>query len=164
MKRIVLVALLCLGSLPVWSQVKFVDMGLSVKWATCNVGTNKPEGYGSYLTFDELSSVSNANRRVPTDNEWTELRVNCSWEWTTMNGVNGMKVTSSYTGNSIFLPAAGYRNTVGSLNDQGSNGYYWSSTARDSSNAWLVYFYSGGVSRCYYYRSYGYSVRPVTGY
>lgn len=144
----------------------FVDMGLSVKWATCNVGTNKPEGYGSYLTFDELSSVSNANRRVPTDNEWTELRVNCSWEWTTMNGVNGMKVTSSYTGNSIFLPAAGLREPYGSLYIVGSGGYFWSSTP-DSGNsrfAWYVYFDSGGVYRGSSLRSYGHSVRPVTGY
>ena len=142
----------------------FVDMGLSVKWATCNVGASSPEGYGSLLTFDELSAVSNASRRVPTDAEWTELRVNCSWEWTTMNGVNGMKVTSSYTGNSIFLPAAGCRSTNGSLGSQGSNGNYWSSTANDSSYAWYVDFGSGCVYRNDLNRSFGFSVRPVTGY
>lgn len=27
---------------------KYVDLGLSVKWATCNVGASSPEEYGDY--------------------------------------------------------------------------------------------------------------------
>ena len=30
-----------------------VDLGLSVKWATCNVGANKPEEYGDYYAWGE---------------------------------------------------------------------------------------------------------------
>ena len=32
---------------------KSVDLGLSVKWATCNVGASKPEEYGDYYAWGE---------------------------------------------------------------------------------------------------------------
>ena len=32
---------------------EWVDLGLSAKWATCNVGANKPEGYGDYFAWGE---------------------------------------------------------------------------------------------------------------
>ncbi len=35
---------------------EFVDLGLSVNWATCNVGATKPEDYGDYYAWAELSS------------------------------------------------------------------------------------------------------------
>ena len=99
--------------------------------------------------------------RMPTDAEWTELRTNCTWTWTTKNGVNGYEVKGT-NDNSIFLPAAGYR--VGDdLYYAGYYGRYWSSSLSTGSpyNAWYVYFYSGYVSRSNYYRCYGQSVRPV---
>lgn len=164
MKRIVLVALLCLSSLPVWSQVKFVDMGLSVKWATCNVGASRPEQYGNYYTFEEASAINNAHGRCPTIAECTELWDNCKWTWTVQNGVKGMKVKSPKTGNSIFLPAAGDRRTYGSPASPGSLGHYWSSTANDSSISCSLYFHVGCVFQDYSVRSDGFSVRPVTEY
>lgn len=33
-----------------------VDLGLSVKWATCNLGANSPEEYGDYYAWGETSS------------------------------------------------------------------------------------------------------------
>lgn len=33
---------------------EYVDLGLSVKWATCNVGANSPEEYGDYFAWGEL--------------------------------------------------------------------------------------------------------------
>ena len=33
----------------------YVDLGLSVKWATCNVGASKPEEYGNYYAWGELN-------------------------------------------------------------------------------------------------------------
>ena len=33
----------------------YVDLGLSVKWATCNVGADKPEDYGDYYAWGELT-------------------------------------------------------------------------------------------------------------
>ncbi len=45
----------------------------------------------------------------------------------------------------VFLPAAGYRNGT-SVNNAGSNGNYWSSTANDSNNAYNVNFNSGNLN------------------
>ena len=36
----------------------YVDLGLSVKWATCNVGANSPEEYGDYYAWGETSTKS----------------------------------------------------------------------------------------------------------
>ncbi len=36
-----------------------VDLGLSVKWATCNVGANTPEAYGNYYAWGETATKSN---------------------------------------------------------------------------------------------------------
>lgn len=189
----------------------YVDLGLSVKWATCNVGANNPEDYGDYFAWGETTTKDTYNWstyeycngssstltkycnnssygnngftdnktqlelsddaarvnwggawRMPTDAEWTELREQCTWTWTTQNGVYGTKVTSKTNENSIFLPAVGYR--VGSsLNYAGSGCYYWSSSLCTDypSSAWSVSFYSGSVSRSYDYRYCGQSVRPV---
>ena len=103
--------------------------------------------------------------RMPTLAEQLELSDTSytTWNWTTQNGVNGYKVTSKINGNSIFLPASGYRYGSG-LNYAGSDGYYWSSSLRtDSSN--YAYCFSFGSSyvgiSSYYTRNYGLSVRPV---
>ena len=38
---------------------EWVDLGLSVKWATCNVGASKPEEYGDYFAWGETQPKSN---------------------------------------------------------------------------------------------------------
>ena len=118
------------------------------------------------LTDDAAYMNWGGSWRMPTDAEWTELREQCTWTWITLNRINGYSVTSKLNGNSIFLPAAGYRGD-GSLNYAGSYGYYWSSSLGGSSRyePWLVYFDSSSVIRkdhnYPYYRSGGQSVRPV---
>ena len=98
--------------------------------------------------------------RMPTDAEWTELRTQCTWTWTTQNGVNGYIVTST-NGNSIFLPAAGDRDST-FLFHAGSYGSFWSSSLGTLFCARSVGFNSGNVDGDNYDRSYGLSVRPVT--
>ena len=119
---------------------------------------------------DDVAHVElGGNWRMPTDEEWTELLTQCSWSWTSINGVSGYKVTSrkpGYTDNWIFLPAAGHRHGDNHF-DFGSYGLYWSSSLseRDSYDAWYVYFYDSHVTRrsYYYYDRYlGRSIRPVT--
>ena len=99
--------------------------------------------------------------RMPTKAEFEELKNNCSWKWTTQNGVNGYKVTGT-NGNSIFLPAAGFR-FGSSLYRAGSSGYYWSSTPGESYSysAWNLYFNSSEYDMYDNSRYYGRSVRPV---
>lgn len=82
--------------------------------------------------------------------------------WTQVNGVKGRKITSKSNGNSIFLPAAGYR-TDTSLYSAGSLGNYWSRLLDASYpfSAYRLYFNSGYVDWDYNNRSYGRSVRPV---
>ena len=187
---------------------EYVDLGLSVKWATCNVGATKPEEYGDYFawgetqpkdyydwstykwcngsktthtkyntsssygtvdnktTLDLSDDAARANWggswRMPTKAEQDELRNNCTWTRTTQNGVNGYKVTSKSNGNSIFLPAAGYRSDS-SLSSAGGSGDYWSSSLGTDSpyHAYYLFFNSSDVDWYEVSRGYGFSVRPV---
>lgn len=99
--------------------------------------------------------------RMPTITELAELNNSCTWTWTTMNGVKGYKVTGP-NGNSIFLPAAGYRDGT-SVNYAGSYGDYWSSSLGTSGTdgARELYFGSGSHDTYCDYREDGRSVRPV---
>ncbi|MCQ2216040.1 MAG: hypothetical protein MJZ31_09030 [Bacteroidales bacterium] len=207
--------------------VDLVDLGLSVKWATCNLGATSPTDAGWYLAWGETSAKTNytwetylsdlggtmtqwqdagtdkdplkdyvyggshsegigataydaatvalgAGYRMPTQTEFAELANtdNCAWVWydednTEFNGVAGYKVTSKkagYTGNSIFLPAAGCRNGE-SLYYEGSLGVYWSSTPYPGNavSAYHLDFYSDYVSPDYGSNRYsGFPVRPVS--
>ena len=102
---------------------------------------------------------------MPTDAEWTELRNDCTWTWTTLNGVQGYKVQSNKTGYTdkwIFLPAVGYRRND-YLYNVGSCGNYWSSSLTGNPTiAYSVSFDSFNVGRNGYYRYLGQSVRPVS--
>ncbi len=107
-----------------------------------------------FYTYDE--AVSQFGNRLPTKEQWEELKAECQWSW---NG-SGYKVTGPY-GNSIVLPASGYRGCDGSVFNVGSNGMYWSSTPIDSDGAWGLNFFSGGVYMYSYIRCFGRSVRLV---
>ena len=102
--------------------------------------------------------------RMPTDAECQELIDNCTWTWTSdynCTGVAGRIVTGP-NGNSIFLPAAGYR-LRGDLLNAGDTGLYWSCSLRTvrPDYAWYVLFNSDDVLRDYSGRICGQSVRPV---
>lgn len=152
-------------------QPEAVDMGLSVKWASFNVGATKPEENGDYFAWGEVEpkneyswatyklcqgtkttitkycissyygQVDNlttlewtddaatrnlgATWRMPTKDEWNELRDGCDWKWINAYNKVGYQVTSKSTGNTIFLPAAGW--LLGTSVSQTRYGYYWSS-------------------------------------
>ena len=117
------------------------------------------------LTDDAAHVNWGGNWRMPTTAEQEELMSssNCTWTWTTQNGVNGYKVTSVVNRNSIFLPAAGYRYDDG-LDDAGSTGDYWSSSLYTNNNnsAYYVYFNSSYVDWGNYGSRYaGRTVRAV---
>ena len=111
---------------------------------------------------DDAAAVAlGGSWRMPKQTEQDELRNNCTWTWTSLNGVNGSLVTGP-NGNSIFLPAAGYR-SGSSLKYAGSSGYYWSSYLNPTNpvNARYMYFTSGVVDLGSSSRYSGRSVRPV---
>ena len=169
---------------------EYVDLGLSVKWATCNVGANSPEECGNYYAWGEIITketygpgnsltsgvqmndisgnaqydVARANWegswRIPSYEEFEELSSKCMWTWTSVNGVNGYKITGR-NDNSIFLPAAGMfiAKQPGSLGDCG---YYWTSTPDiDNECAYYSNFRSSHHSIDLSLRHQGISVRPV---
>lgn len=108
---------------------------------------------------DDAASVNLGNGwRTPTFNEFKELRENCTWAWTTRNGVNGMLVTGP-NGKSIFLPGGGwYTNTT--LTGKTTYGSYWTATG-SGDIAHAVDFAKGYVDKAVLARSDGRSVRPV---
>ena len=100
--------------------------------------------------------------RMPTKEQQDELRTNCTWTWTTRNGVNGRLVTGP-NGNTIFLPAAGSRWHV-SLYSVGSRCVYWSRTLSSAYSrcAYNLSSDSGGVYwEANEARDDGFSVRAV---
>ena len=97
---------------------------------------------------------------MPTNEEWEELKTECTWTQTSLNGVSGKLVTGP-SGSSIFLCFTGsmYNNSV----DTFSRGYYWSSSLKTAFGAYCTWFdfsdrvYGSTVlDRCY-----GHAVRAV---
>lgn len=190
-----------------------VDLGLSVNWASFNVGADRPEGAGEYFAWGDIDSKSSYNLitykycdgsdyinytkycdnsswgivdnkkilepdddiattywgedwRMPTTMEVDELIQNCTWTWTSLNGVEGYRVTSNVPGHtdcSIFLPAAGVRG-VDKQMGVGFNGQYWTASCEDAGwvAAWKLYFNKSTASVNAENRFYGYPIRPVT--
>ena len=167
---------------------EWVDLGLSVKWATCNVGASSPSDYGNYYAWGETNAKSEYTKansktygksmssiagnaaydaaranwggtwRMPTLEEIKELKEKCTW--TTQGGHKGYRVTGP-SGKSIFLPAAGYRSGT-SLSFAGSSGYYWSATPSSSYGAYSLDFVSDIYDWYGIYRDNGHTVRPVS--
>ena len=62
-----------------------------------------------------------------------------------------------------FFPASGYRNnSTGTVNNVGSNGYFWSAVPGSTGNGRNLDFNSSDIGPLNSnYRSYGFAVRPV---
>ncbi len=189
-----------------------VDMGLSVYWSPCNLGTSKPESAGAYFAWGEISSkesyswstyalcdgtdrslkaynvssgygvVDNVMRlelkddaarsimggrwRIPTKEEWDELRNDCTWTLGTMNKVQGYYITSKkegYTDKTIFLPFAGYM-SGSEVKFNTGHGYYWMADLYKAtpSKAYIEYIHSTGYSWNTNIRCDGLTIRPVS--
>lgn len=116
------------------TELKYVDLGLSVKWSAKNVGAALPEDYGVLLSWDEaISTDLGAGWRLPTSSDWKELTDNCTWTWEAKNGNRGLRVVSKINGNSLFLPACGYKPNNNHLYS-GRKCFYWLSN-EDPSNS-----------------------------
>lgn len=130
---------------------QYVDLGLpsGTLWYSKNEG-----GDFARYTYDE--AVSKFGNKLPTIEQLDELKNQCTWTWMG----SGYKVVGP-NGNSIYLPAAGYRSCRGLVYGVGSGGYYWSSAPYGSDSAYYLYFNSGYVDMDYSGRCYGESVRLV---
>ena len=132
----------------------YVDLGLSVKWATCNVGADSVHHYGGYYawgetttkeaytsenyTYAENPEVLPLDRdaaavnmggewRMPTNAEIQELIDGCDWATTTLKGVDGYIAISKTNAATIFFPAAGLYTPEG-LTGAGMGVVFYSST------------------------------------
>jgi uncharacterized protein (TIGR02145 family) len=147
------------------------DSGMFYQWnrktayaATGDV-TDRDSSFPTGTEWEKANDPSPAGFRLPTRQEQESLldESKVTNEWTTVNGVAGMKFTDKKTGNSIFCPAAGYRDdNAGTLNTAGEYGTYWSSTENDSYSAYFLYFDSSYADMDEEYREDGFSVRCVT--
>lgn len=133
-------------------ELEAVDLGLSVRWANMNVGATTPWDFGSYFAWGETTEKDtytetnyanpgvdriSANRydaafanmegpwRIPTEREIQELLEKCTYTSATLEGVKGAYFTAS-NGNSIFLPAAGWK--IDKASQAGEQGGYWAGT------------------------------------
>ena len=178
----------------------YVDLGLSVKWATVNIGATLPADYGSYYawgettikdeyndynsvtygesienfagdaTYDAATANWGSSWRMPTSSEFRELLADCTWTWTTRENYYGMEINGylveGTNGNSIFLPAAGYRAGSSLHQGIGTSGRYWSSSPNSTESCrYACGLYSDSDRHnmdSYIYRNYGMSVRPVS--
>ena len=147
-------------------------------WSTYKWYSGSDDNMTKYRTDSDYGTVDNkiildpeddvahvkwgGSWRMPTFDEQRELLNECSWEWTELDGVPGHIVTGP-NGNSIFLPAAGYRDGT-EVDVRGSDGGYWSSSLYVSSSGYACGLGFGSVGSGWNSpsRDYGLSVRPVS--
>ena len=174
--------------------IEYVDLGLSVRWAPFNIGATSPTECGDYFAWGEIETkteYTEANSlthgiymddiggnpqydaaraiwgstwRLPSREEIEEIVAECTWEWTSVDGMNGCKITGP-NGNHIFVPAAGCY--IGAeLKMLGQNGMYHSYKMCGDYVNFSYGFHFGEGSDNYQldwlYRAYGRSIRPVT--
>ena len=77
-------------SFSIVSQMEYVDLGLSVKWATCNLGASTPTEYGGYYQWAGTKDVSDESINLNWNNcpyhtgsysgsGWTKYNTNSSY-------------------------------------------------------------------------------------
>lgn len=153
----------------------------SYKW--CNGSDSKMTKYSTSTSYWDSSLGTSPDQKIVLDAEDDAATVNWGSDWqipsldqikelynssytttkgTTQNGVYGILITSKTNGNSVFLPAAGYRGDV-SVYHVGSYGNYWSRSlySKHSGSVCCFYFNSGIIEWRSNYRFFGQSVRPV---
>jgi len=174
-------------------QMAYVDLGLSVMWASHNIGADSESdagtrfGYGdqtAMMTSTKLEDYPNVDiagsdddlifnlaldgdspmkSQMPTHAQITELVQHTTQQWTTVDGVEGMRFTAQ-NGNSIFLPVTGYRNGEDQIAD--AMGYYWSGNVSSvhSDYANTLTFDASSAKTGFSKRSLGLALRPVRAY
>ena len=169
---------------------EWVDLGLSVKWATRNIGAKAYYEYGKYFAWGDINSIKHdeycktfgkgiydiagdkeydaalshwgGQWRLPTKTEFEELIEKCTMKEKVVGKYNGCLVTGP-NGNSIFLPMAGLSQNA-EFDDKyvGEVGNYWSETSNDKECAYYLQIEYGNVLHVYSEaRFYGNSIRPV---
>lgn len=131
-----------------------VDLGLSVKWASWNLGASRSYQPGCFYLFGQPGSWSSYSKAAsvtgsdadpaslglgdgwqsPTMKQCLELINKCTWVAGSENGKPGFLVygVGDYSCNYIFIPAAGYVNASAVRSGDGSRVFLWSGEISDS--------------------------------
>ncbi len=169
----------------------YVDLGLSVLWASCNIGAEVETEAGAKFGFGDVTALKTSTSlgayasedisatssdvaavlgidaadvakvsQIPTSTQVRELIDNTTQTWETVDGVSGIRFTAT-NGNSIFMPAAGYRE--GEDVSENGAGYYWSGTvnATNTDYAKSLIISESGAEVSASTRYLGFSVRSV---
>lgn len=161
-----------------------IDLGLSVKWASCNLGASEPQDIGDFYAWGETSTKSSYDwsnyrlcngtenslskycsqstygvvdnktsldptddaayvnsqgvMRIPTQEQWQELKDRCIWTKMQYKDRDGYLVASPMTGNAIFIPCNGFKTATNHYNSYAP--YYWTSTLSSESSSDAVKF------------------------
>lgn len=146
-----------------WGNTEAHAEGSGYDFSQAEYDTTPAAAIAANLSLSQDAARANlgAPWRMPTAAEFQALYDNCTSEWTTLNGVNGLLFTSEVDGKTLFFPAAG-RYDGETLHNRGSRGYYWSSTYYSATNARYLDFDSSNVNpQINYGRHFGFSVRAV---
>lgn len=157
-----------------WGEVEIQASGRywwdSYKWgnaSSSNSGLtkyNSTDGLTRLLPEDDAATVNWKNSwRIPTKTEFDEL-INTTYttlDWTTQNGVSGMKITSKVNGKSIFLPAAGLKDYGYENRDPGACNYPTSDLMTNEMSHCHNYKYNSNRQNSNYGRCGGRPVRAV---
>jgi uncharacterized protein (TIGR02145 family) len=133
-------------------------------WASTGSVTSWDDSYPTGTEWEKANDPSPAGYRVPTLAEIRSLfdTANVTKEWTTVNGVTGREFTDKATGNSVFFPAVGYRDSGdGAFKYVGTYGRYWTSTELGNYGAYTLYFDRSYAGVNFGNRTNGFSVRCV---
>ena len=144
---------------------EYIDLGLSVLWATCNIGATRPEDYGDYFAWGEtetkkyygksnLASSEDISAdsicgtendaahvrwgggwRMPTEKEAREMSENCTRTFMEKEGVRGCELRGK-NGGRIFFPAAGMMTCEFRAGDDATSFYWIGDVGRESDMRW----------------------------
>ncbi|MDR1671492.1 MAG: hypothetical protein LBR57_03135, partial [Alistipes sp.] len=168
------------GTIPVYASTDYSNNILDVSASTWHNSTNVPLGKGDPcrlvgLTIAQIKagSIDSGQYRLPTQSENEAFLGSSDYQsagsayytvsggWTA--GSPGVGTFPAGNAPDTALPAAGYRDTSGSVYVQGTSGRYWSSTVYNSSYGSYLSFSSSTVypANVGYAYANGFAVRCV---
>lgn len=117
------------------------------------------------LSDDAASQNWGEPWRIPRAKDYEELIKNCTEELVTYSGTRCLKLTSKINGNSIYLPAAGAKESRRTFLS-GENGCYLSADLNQDNPAYIWFLDFGSVNSSAFLNKNGqrygaYSIRPV---
>ena len=163
----------------------YVDMGTKCQWAKWNLGATAEHQHGGLYGYGDMSGLNRSTDvakyastaisntaadpayvggagYAPTADDWNALLEVSTIAAETLDGINGVRLTSTKTGNSIFLPLAGLRDGA-EVTARDIKGVYAAATidGRNANYITAYVFENGAATADRANRANGLSIRPV---